>query len=1050
MGAQANRALLDHLIIEFGDHGRRAVEFLQTAESLLSLDSSHAMPRLAETAAYCLREAMKTIPDSQRDGQAGRWRSASRAVTDARRRFELVRGVPGEDEAGALRELFDAIDELELVHGQEGIHQRRLIAIMVSRTGTVPLSAGTEPVRRYQELVEALDVALHNEATVEAVRALWDRCIQALRQLFLPPDVRHSELSSLAARSTPGPADVEELLALLAGPNHLQYFLSRVADPLWLEALIDSGVLDPPAENGPWPVFAAIERLAPGHGAEVADWLHRMYERRVMNSSGVWFVARAAADAGPNGLGLIHRAISDHGATPALAPLGLLAVERSEPESDLVEKLADLLLNREAWHNLGYADPVLEQLVKGLNDANAARRVQLLCWKLGAVGEDEGSRRQLAYERAGSIDDWRDDSEDRFSSLLTALVHALKRTFDSIPLSQMLRMVEDFPDAVRCRVRSWLLANAPTVDPTDIIDELTLAIATRDPTGDDLPLIDRIVGSNDLSGYMERWVEALGVPPGASDVAQALATHTVPSSVRRAFYWSNLLPEPVISAWQPVASVLGAVYGRPGRQALQRRPRVEAAWGRSPMTVDELRAIKPFEAAARISAWRPNASDFLVSARELARTLEEVVRSEPENWTAEPLLVATQLRQPTYISHYLRALAESVKNQATPPVAELIDVVGLVRAHPWEADVLGKDDFDYDAGWDQAEQEGTEVLKALADRDLGFAGRDDEVWAILVEEVRNRSQGPGIYGGGRDPLDHAINRRCTRALDAVLSFMAHEFRRAGSVRREAFALMEEVLRLEDLDGAEHRAILASRLGFLQHVAPEWFEESAGLLLGAEAPDGLAQITADLAIKWGRPNRWLHEHHRDLLLDAVRRSVEHAMDQVMIAMLWQVPGYSVADNIEFLRESPELLSRSGEMLGRLLRHENAMASHLDLAAQFWRSAIDVGDSASLAGFGWMAEVAQLDDQSWSELVRLTLLRTAGRIDWAHRVAERASSMAPSSTTLEILNSLVRGIADEWDRRGIAEKASRLLNASTDLTGDTAYERLRTSLLERGAI
>ena len=141
----ADPALLDHLVVEFGEHGRRAVEFLQTAEALLALESSTTTPRLPETAAYCLREAMKTIPDSQKDGQAGRWRSASRAVTDARRRFDLVRGVPGEDEDGALRELLDAIDGLDQVHGQEGIHQRRLIAIMVSRTGTVPLSAGTAP-----------------------------------------------------------------------------------------------------------------------------------------------------------------------------------------------------------------------------------------------------------------------------------------------------------------------------------------------------------------------------------------------------------------------------------------------------------------------------------------------------------------------------------------------------------------------------------------------------------------------------------------------------------------------------------------------------------------------------------------------------------------------------------------------------------------------------------------------------------------------------------------------------------------------------------------
>lgn len=191
------------------------------------------------------------------------------------------------------------------------------------------------------------------------------------------------------------------------------------------------------------------------------------------------------------------------------------------------------------------------------------------------------------------------------------------------------------------------------------------------------------------------------------------------------------------------------------------------------------------------------------------------------------------------------------------------------------------------------------MIRALADGDTGFAGRAGEVWAILETEARDASQPSGI-SGARDPLDHAINRRCTRALDAVLFFMAYEFRSARSVRPAALALLEDSLRIEGADGAEHRAIIATRLGFLQQVAPDWHEGSAELIFGADAPEGLAQLTADLAIKWGRPNRWLHERYRDLLRDAVNRRVEHAIDQLLMAMLWGVPGYAVDDNVAFLR------------------------------------------------------------------------------------------------------------------------------------------------------
>jgi hypothetical protein len=206
--------LLDHLVVEFGDHGARSVEFLQTAHRLLELESASSVPRLPETITYCLREAMKTIPASQELGGGGLWRIASRAVSDARRRYVLVRGVPGEDEQGALDDLFAAIDDLDLVYSREGIHERRLIAIMVNRTGALPVASGTAPIQAYQDLLGELDEALHGDATLDRARELWDRCSAILRQLFLPPELRHVELESLAAIESPTIGDVERLLPL--------------------------------------------------------------------------------------------------------------------------------------------------------------------------------------------------------------------------------------------------------------------------------------------------------------------------------------------------------------------------------------------------------------------------------------------------------------------------------------------------------------------------------------------------------------------------------------------------------------------------------------------------------------------------------------------------------------------------------------------------------------------------------------------------------------------------------------------------------------------
>ena len=156
-GGELNEELLDHLVVEFGDRGRRAVEFLRTAASLLTSRADPLPPRHAECVAYCLREALKTITASYGGLGGGEWRARSRKVSEAKQRFEQIRGLPGADSDGALRDLLDMIDDLAITFEQETIHQKRLIAVMVERTGAEPPPSGTKPVNTYQDLLTRLD-----------------------------------------------------------------------------------------------------------------------------------------------------------------------------------------------------------------------------------------------------------------------------------------------------------------------------------------------------------------------------------------------------------------------------------------------------------------------------------------------------------------------------------------------------------------------------------------------------------------------------------------------------------------------------------------------------------------------------------------------------------------------------------------------------------------------------------------------------------------------------------------------------------------------------
>jgi hypothetical protein len=237
--------LLGHLVSEFGSFGRDAVEFLVTAETLLD-GGGRRGPRLGEAAAYCTREALKRLLDSVETPQAGTWRRTSRAVVEAKRRYLIARELPGEDGVGALEELLRVVDDLDAAHREERIHERRLIAVLMARTGSLPLTSPSNPIDEYQTLIEELNHVVHNHGALDEARAAFERAVRLLRQLFLPADVRLSQLESLAAIEEPSASDAARVLDLVSTPMHLNHFFRHITSPAWLDLFDHTEVLAPP------------------------------------------------------------------------------------------------------------------------------------------------------------------------------------------------------------------------------------------------------------------------------------------------------------------------------------------------------------------------------------------------------------------------------------------------------------------------------------------------------------------------------------------------------------------------------------------------------------------------------------------------------------------------------------------------------------------------------------------------------------------------------------------------------------------------------------
>lgn len=1041
--------LLEHLVIEFREDGQRVVDFLLTARVLLEAGLNDA-PRAAQTVAYTLREALKTIPESRRaPGEGGEWRRLSRSVVDAKTRYELAAtGLPGQDPQAELNGLLRAIDDLDRFHGAENARYAQLISVIVDRTGQIPYASGNALIREYLALVNELDTALHRGARIDAAaaRQLYVSSVGLLRRLFTPPELRHAELEALAALPKPTAPALARVQQLIVSPQHLERFLRTLKSPAWLEILAVSDFVDPPEQDS-WPGFAAVDALRSGHPSDVTTWLTAMYGRCGRDSTKAWYLLQAAVSIGCPARELILQVVKDHQHSASVRAVEASALDGVDPADPFVEALTDILLNpaeTEPWA-LGEA---AERLVTGITDDNGLRRLRTLSYKLIAADKDRHGWRWFTMDRTGTLASRTlNRREDVFDVLLSAFVTATQVVREAHGTAAVLEIVDTLPEEVRTRARSWLLGSDQAWPIEGVTEELRAAANNREPTGDDLALVDRVLAHPKWEESVRLVVEALGPPPTIAAVAAAIGQRDVEARWIRAYYWLGLLPNTSWGAWSKVQVLMVGAYGASPRVSLLFEPSVQGGVGRSPYTTEDLSALDPIDAARLAALWRPDPSAFMVGSRELARTVEATVQADPAGWLAQPLAMVTTLREPVYISHYLagaRAGASEVQNLQ---VDELMDVVDLVHAHPWEPVPLGNPSFDYDPNWRQTERESIRLLRALADSDVGYADRDDAAWDRIRTAVLDRTEVPEI--GDSDALTAAINRACTQALEAAISFMAYETRRLGAPRDASFKLVEGTLRIAGADGAQHRAIIASRLGFFVAIAPAWMDANADLLFGSKAPGDLGQATIDLALKWSRPSQWLLEKFPAGVRDSARRSEDHALDHMLMAYLWELPGYSAEEVVGFLESVPGLISSAGRALGRMIETE-LTESVLDAAVEFWRAALEASTLESRAGFGSFVLVEGLDPDLWAELTLQTVQKSRGTIDFAEHAAKRMNTMGPSRMTLAIVDELVRHASESWERRRVAEHAVVHLDQATDLPGTPEYERLRTTLLERGMI
>jgi hypothetical protein len=1041
--------VVERLRAELGERAEKVLGCLRTACALVAQAEADVRGlRLAESAAYNLREALNHVVEGQDAAEGG-----LRAVMGAWMRFKDQTAVPGVDAAAARDELDQVLSQVAADESRASHYALRLLAYLQYRAGAPPLGSPGDPVSEYGELRDTANSAVHGELALAEAEALLGRTVAWFVRVFTPPDQVAETIRALAAQPWSGPEQIAELKRLATVDHHLRLFFSEITDPAWLEPLHQARVARLPSRDTSWPVAALLAGLGKTRPQPVAGLLKCLLAdtaamAKPERAAARFELLRMAIQLDPPAYGVVVEVVRQHGDVRSVRSLGVSAALKADAGDSVVLDVADAALSH--FHRSGNGDRydatmILDHFQAGITAGNVAGRARMLAGKTRRMARSDDARYALLDIEALTVD------PGEHSDPLLLFAHHLARILSKarqwrVPTSQQLEWLGQMQGEAGERLRGHALAGASDVPVTDKIAHIAGRLSSSTATAEDLALVTDILSHAPAPGDLAAWAGALGTPTPAPADGEA----QIPPDWAHAWRWAAVLPASVLTAWREAIDYVSGLHGAPTPQALtgDRAPQWGSLYGRSPYNAAELSARPPLETAALVAAWEPDAeSERQMSGRlELARTLQEAVKARPAEWSAAPQDVVTALRRPLYIEHYFRALTEQAADIASQAPAVLAAALARYPAGAGQAADQDTEEATYREGWQNVV---LDLGRALANKDGDLAASLNAIWERALTAVRSAPETDiGLLFDGNGPLASAINRTWGHGLQAVLALAAWEFRRNGIVRPEFEQTLSAVIATAGSAGLEFRAILASRRPLLEAIAATWLEAHAAPLFREGA---LAQETFDLTVNRSQPTTWLYRELAGELFGAALRGVDNATRLIVIAALHEEEGYDLGTVIKRLGRGTASLATAAEDAAFLVQDAEPDSPRLTVAIRFWTLLLDTGrakiPAQALAGLGRWAFVANIGDDQWADLTARTLDATDGSIDYPISLADRAARLPPSRTSRGILLRLL-DTGDTWERHHAATRALDVLRACTPQPADDSFRRLRTRLIDLG--
>ena len=324
----------------------RFIEFWRSAEAIAALPNRSFVPALPQAYAHCLRESLDAVWKSG-DPRGGPWREVSRAVVDARARFEIATGVGGDEADAALGEMLSAIDAMANFHNSVPAEVRGLTNLIYEKTGAQFVGVSPHPAQTFHKIKQELASLAHSSGSWDEAVDLRNRAVAELSRLFRPPTEQIEEIRSLARTPSPGPHQIKRFESVVTNDHHLRFFLAEVPDLEWLVALGPHDILAPSQEGGSWSIVLLVERFTPDSSETLLDWLNEAHDAWRLRPNAPAAIAAAAGALGVKGEALMLQVLKEFSTDSGVRWHATVASRHAEASSDFVSEVAAVLLGVE-------------------------------------------------------------------------------------------------------------------------------------------------------------------------------------------------------------------------------------------------------------------------------------------------------------------------------------------------------------------------------------------------------------------------------------------------------------------------------------------------------------------------------------------------------------------------------------------------------------------------------------------------------------------------------------------------------------------------------